>query len=260
MEIPGQQVEGKDMITRKELREYAKAVGLNIGQAEKDYFQNILLFIIYRNHGNDVVFKGGTALKKCYGLPRFSEDLDFTCMAGIKTESIEAGLKRFNLEFETEAIKYPAGLKATIRLKGPLYSGIRNSLCKLVLDFSFRESVILAPNVKTIGRFLEEIPSFDVFVMQEAEILAEKVRAVLTRTVARDVYDIWFLLNRGIDFDQGIVKKKLEYYGQEWNPEEFARKLIMKKSIWDTELSPLISTIPEFGDVREIIMKKVSGE
>ncbi|MCX6814612.1 MAG: nucleotidyl transferase AbiEii/AbiGii toxin family protein [Candidatus Aenigmarchaeota archaeon] len=248
------------MISRKELQEYAKTVGLNLGQAEKDYFQNILLFLIYRNYGKDIVFKGGTALKKCYGIARFSEDLDFTCLSEMKIEKIEDGLRRFNLEFETETKKYPVGLKVTFRIKGPLYNGIRFSLCKLIMDFSFRENVILNPNIKTIGRFLEEIPTFDVFVMQEPEILAEKVRAILTRTTARDVYDIWFLLNNGVKFDQNLVKKKLEYYNQKWNPREFSRKLGMKSSIWKTELESLIPNVPDFREARKLILENVPGK
>ena len=68
------------MITKTELESYAKLRNLiNRGYAEKDYFQNILLFIIFGSYGKEFVFKGGTALSKCLGLPRFSEDLDFTC-------------------------------------------------------------------------------------------------------------------------------------------------------------------------------------
>lgn len=61
-------------------------------------------------------------------------------------------------------------------------------MCKIELDLSFRENVILEPRIETIGRFLKEIPAFDVVVMREEEILAEKVRAIMTRTRARDVY------------------------------------------------------------------------
>ena len=33
------------MIDKEELRGYARLRGLNLGQAEKDYFQNIILFL-----------------------------------------------------------------------------------------------------------------------------------------------------------------------------------------------------------------------
>jgi len=245
------------MITKEELKEYAKITNLNLGQAEKDYFQNILLFIIYQEYGKGIIFKGGTALKKCYGLDRFSEDLDFTCLEKIDIQKIEDGLKRFNLNYELEKKEYKSGLKITLRINGPLYSGIRNSLCKLILDFSFREKVILQPIVKSIGRFLEEVPSFDVFVMQEKEILAEKIRAIITRNKARDVYDLWFLLNKNINFDKKFIEKKLDYYKEHWNKKDFMNKLNMKESIWETELSPLLRDVPKFNKVKKKILSVV---
>lgn len=242
------------MITKDELKEYAKVTNLNIGQAEKDYFQTILLFILYQEYGNELVFKGGTALKKCYGLDRFSEDLDFTCLKEIDIKKIEGGLKRFNLKFELETKRYKDGLKIIFRINGPLYVGIRNSLCKLVIDLSFRENVLLKPLTKTIGRFLEEIPQFDVFVMQEKEILSEKIRAIMARNKARDVYDLWFLLNKNISFDKEFVEKKLDYYNDKWDKKDFINKLISKETIWETELKPLLKEVPTFNKVKEKIL------
>lgn len=248
------------MITKEELKEYAKKIDLNMGQAEKDYFQNIILFILYQEYGNELTFKGGTALKKCYGLDRFSEDLDFTCLNHVDTKKLELALKRFNLEFDIETKQYENGLKAIIRIKGPLYIGIRPSLCKFIIDFSFRENVILKPQIKTIGRFLEEIPSFDVFVMQEKEILAEKIRAIMTRTKARDVYDVWFLMQRGAEFDIKLIEEKLKYYGLEWDLKEFEKKLETKRGVWETELKPLIPAVPEFYETKKAILNRISSE
>lgn len=45
---------------------------------EKDYWVTFTLFSIFKNKiGKETVFKGGTALSKCFGLiQRFSEDID----------------------------------------------------------------------------------------------------------------------------------------------------------------------------------------
>lgn len=246
------------MITRAELREYAKLSALNLGQAEKDFFQSIILFILYQEYGKSMVFKGGTALKKCHGLDRFSEDLDFTCVDKVDVKKLENGLKRFNLESEMEMKGYKGGLKVILRIKGPLYIGVRPSLCKFIIDFSFRENVILKPEIRTIGRFLKEIPMFDVFVMQESEILAEKIRAIMTRIKARDIYDLWFLLEKGVKFDEKLARKKLNYYRQEWNHKDFVKKLNMKTEIWETELRPLIKNMPDFKKVRRFILQNLS--
>ena len=66
------------MIDFDTLKKIAKIKGINnIGFAEKDYFQELILLGISRE-APELVFKGGTALYKMHGLNRFSEDLDFS--------------------------------------------------------------------------------------------------------------------------------------------------------------------------------------
>jgi len=244
------------MITKEELKEYSKLMNLNLGQAEKDYFQNIFLFIISQEYGNELVFKGGTALKKCFGLDRFSEDLDFSCREKVNFEKIEIGIKRFNIEYEFEKKEYERGLKLIFRLKGPLYVGVRSSLCRIEIDISFRENILKNPIIKNIGRFLNELPSFEVLVMSEEEILAEKIRAIMSRELARDVYDLWFLLNKGTKIDMEFIKNKLKYYNEEFDKNKFRKKLSEKKIIWKTELIPLLKKVPDFVEVKNYILKE----
>jgi predicted nucleotidyltransferase component of viral defense system len=49
---------------------------------EKDYWVTNALFTIFNNKiGKDTVFKGGTALSKCFKLiERFSEDIDLVVL------------------------------------------------------------------------------------------------------------------------------------------------------------------------------------
>lgn len=49
---------------------------------EKDYWVTYALFTIFNNEiGKDTIFKGGTALTKCYtGIERFSEDIDLVVL------------------------------------------------------------------------------------------------------------------------------------------------------------------------------------
>ena len=245
------------MISKKELEEYARLRGIkNIGQAETDYFQNILLFIIYQNFGNEIIFKGGTALSKCYGLDRFSEDLDFTCKNNLDFKTIKEGLKRFKLDFEIEEEKFERSRTYIIKIKGPLFNGNKNSLCRIILDFSFREEILINPLIKNIGRFLEEIPSFDVYVMSREEILAEKVRTILTRNKSRDVYDLYFLVESGLKPNKNLINKKLEYYKIEFNEKEFVKAIKNKKEIWKSELSGLIKNVPNFNIVLNKILER----
>jgi predicted nucleotidyltransferase component of viral defense system len=245
------------MISREELRDYAKVRGLNRGQAEKDYFQNIILFILFQDYGKTLVFKGGTALSKCYGSPRFSEDLDFTCEDEFNQEVLERGLKRFGIDYSMSKKEYPVGTKITLRIRGPLYMGNPQSQCNLILDISFRENTIISPEIKTVGRLLEEIPQFNVYVMNEKEIFAEKVRAIMTRDKARDVYDLWFLLGNGIKFDVELIRRKLDYYNEKWSNAKFVRSVSEKEKIWKTEMKPLLEEFPEFVTVKALIIKSL---
>ncbi|MEK6848678.1 MAG: nucleotidyl transferase AbiEii/AbiGii toxin family protein, partial [Nanoarchaeota archaeon] len=85
------------MITKEILMQNAKAKGLtNKEHIEKDYFQDKLLYSIYRQT-NLLVFKGGTALYKLYNLPRFSEDLDFSIINKLDAPAIIKNVaKSFN--------------------------------------------------------------------------------------------------------------------------------------------------------------------
>ena len=183
--------------------------------------------------------------------------LDFTCNEKFDSKKIEAGLQRFRVEYTKKMVEYKDGLNIALKIKGPLYNEKPHSLCGLVIDVSFRENVILEPEVKRIGRFLEEIPAFDVMAMQEEEILAEKIRAVLSRKAARDVYDLWFLLGKGIDPDKKLITEKFLYYSQVWNFEQLREKIEDKRSIWNSELKLVMnSVVPDFDVVKKEILKK----
>ncbi len=235
------------MISKEELKEYAKKRNLrNIGFAEKDYFQTVVLFILSQEYGKELIFKGGTALSKCYGLDRFSEDLDFNCEKEFNPKKLEKGLERFDLDFKLKETKYKNSLKVTIWIKGPLYIGTKNSFCKIELDISLREKALERPEIKSLGKFLEEIPVFDVFVMKEQEILAEKIRTIFTRNKARDVYDVLFLIEKGIEMKKEMIKEKISFYSLEWDKKKFLYLLKNKKEIWESELIPLVYRVPNF--------------
>ena len=52
--------------------------GLFVRSALKEVLQDYVLNFVYNNKTyKDLIFTGGTCLRKVYGLPRLSEDLDF---------------------------------------------------------------------------------------------------------------------------------------------------------------------------------------
>ena len=79
------------MLTKSELLGYK--TWPNRYQLEKDYLQYAVLLEIFKRSKGGLVFKGGTALQKCYGLDRFSEDLDFTTDSADEIRRVEDGLQ-----------------------------------------------------------------------------------------------------------------------------------------------------------------------
>jgi len=83
---------------RKRLEEARRDAGLSWEIIEKDYILSWVLAGIAANVKlqGELIFKGGTALKKCYfGNYRFSEDLDFTAKEEIvRGELLEKQIKK----------------------------------------------------------------------------------------------------------------------------------------------------------------------
>ncbi len=252
MEAEGMNVE--------ELKAYALKRGLNLGQAEKDYYQNILLFILYQNTGNELVFKGGTALAKCYGLNRFSEDLDFSASErkdyvkiirdGIDSFGIRHALKRQTSSEENASFM--------VTMEGPLYKGSEKTLCSVTVEMSFRERAFMEPRINTIGHHMDITPVFDVYVMQEEEIMAEKTRAIMMRTSGRDLYDVCFLIANGVKPKREIINKKLRTVGLKFEYNSFAEKCRETRKVWDSELSSLVRNVPDFSECLEKALEAYS--
>jgi predicted nucleotidyltransferase component of viral defense system len=69
-------------IFEQAVRATAQYKGLREIYVEKDYWVTFALSVIFHSDMKDsVVFKGGTALSKCYGkIERFSEDIDLVLL------------------------------------------------------------------------------------------------------------------------------------------------------------------------------------
>jgi len=85
--------------------------------------------------------------------------------------------------------------------------------------------------------------------MSNEEILAEKVRSILTRDMARDVYDINFLLDLDTEINPILIEKKLQYYEMKFDPNSFYKALKRKRDIWSKELKPIVKEVPPFSEV-----------
>ena len=145
-------------------------------QAHVDAMRAVLASV----HDTQLVLKGGTALLLCYGLDRFSEDLDFDAP------------KKFNLESRLgQAVRSLAQSVRLIRTKDTetvqryrieyTVGGIEG---RLKVEVSCRDAIDPGDVVERDG----------IRTYCTARLVEQKIAALEGRTAARDLYDVHFLV------------------------------------------------------------------
>jgi len=171
------------MITKEILQESAKRKGLsNKEYIEKDYFQDLVLFNIYKKT-NLLVFKGGTALYKLYDLPRFSEDLDFSLLENFDFEKVVGEVAK---NIEGASVREIKKTEGSVLIKMG-FKGIITSYNTIRLDISLKNPLIDKFDVKSYISSYADINPFSLRTMSLKEIVAEKIHAILNREKARDL-------------------------------------------------------------------------
>ena len=215
-----------------------------------------------------IVFKGGTALKKCYYSDyRFSEDLDFTLLKAVDIVTLE---KMLNNVYSTIldmanirlALKKKEATKNSytfyVNFSGPLGADIGRKEIKL--DFTIKEKIIYSVASKTLLRGYEEytdLPSdimINVYTLEE--IFIEKCLSIIdrSRNEPRDIYDLWYLASNEcsdcVSMAEGI-KLKGSYKGiTSFNIlDALNRKERNYESLWKAKLEQHMLNLPHFNKV-----------
>ncbi len=237
------------MISKEELVELRQKRGISLYYLEKEYLQYIFLEAISK-YGDKVVFKGGTCLRICYGLERASEDLDFSSDFSISKlkEIVSNCLKSFDLVgidyFDLIEKEFEGNIRFEIKFKGPLFNGNLNSANNLKIDFN--KNKVFYKKAKVIKQIFSDVLSFVLVALSEKEILAEKIRALANRKQARDLFDLWVLIGRGVEVDKDLIKKKLKEESVNLNK----IKLISKEA-YEQDLRNLVRFIPDYEQVKK---------
>jgi predicted nucleotidyltransferase component of viral defense system len=142
---------------------------------------------------NPLVFIGGSMLRLCYGLNRFSIDLDFWFRKEVDPESFfvscqemfsrfyrlkDAAQKHNTLLFEFASRDYPRGLKVEIRKE---IKQVKTEDTIAFSRYSWQQVLVRAIALQ--------------------DMMREKIQALLDRGEIRDCFDIEFLLRRGVEID-----------------------------------------------------------
>ncbi len=154
-----------------------------------------------------LVFGGGTMLRLCWGLPRYSVDLDFWFIKDICYDEFfdkirgylsqwyeltDSAIKFYSIVLELRSSEYPSKLKIEVR-KG-----------HIICDFEQR--IAFSP-------YAEKQVLLTAHTLKQA--LSNKIDAALDRKIIRDFFDIEFLLRQGLvlDADKDGLERLKEIIG-----------------------------------------------
>jgi predicted nucleotidyltransferase component of viral defense system len=271
---------------RQRLEDARKATGAPWEILERDYLLSFILAGIagIRKINATLVFKGGTALKKCYfGDYRFSEDLDYSALPKApRGKDLEKLMRRacdkasalmneyspVRIVFKRYAEKkpHPAGQEAfEIRAQFPWH---KEPLARVLVKVTFKER-LLKPAVKKslIHEYGEKLGS-KITVYSLEEIIAEKLRAILqnkqilekkgwSRSRARDFYDLWRIFktySRSLKLAgfKHFLEQKCRVRGVFFKSgADFFPDVVMGEveRTWDQWLGPLVPELPPYQKV-----------
>ena len=271
---------------RTRLQEARGRLGIPWEVLERDYLLSWVLAGVGQTPTlrDKLVFKGGTALRKCYfGDYRFSEDLDFSALEGVpKGEEMERMVREacetairlleeyapveVSCERYTEREPHPGGQEAfAIRARFPWQSRLQT---RVMIEVTMDERVLLPAERRQVIHDYGEPLNAEVKVYSLEEIVAEKLRALLqqadmlerrgwSRSRARDYYDLWRVFGAYKDrmdlagFDSLLREKCVARSVSFAGPDDFfhAAMLAYVEETWEQWLGPLVPGLPSFDTV-----------
>ena len=263
------------MISSTELRRLAGAWNIDMTVVERDYMLSWALAGLYRQPqlAQTLVFKGGTALRKCY-FPdyRFSADLDFTLSTPLSLSELrgeieaacleigeETGLRFSPTDFRTvRDVPGEEAHQARIAYIGPL-GRLGGSPPRIKLDLTIYETLVLPAERRTVHHPYSDAGRLDLTVSVYAleEMLAEKLRAMLRRARARDLYDVWQLLTRyagSLKLEQvrHVLDTKAQFKGYPFSGVDDFLTAENRQSwsvSWDASLSRQVPAVAAYSEV-----------
>ncbi len=136
-----------------------------------------------------LVLKGGTALRLCYGLDRFSEDLDFDTNVLLRLENFLAS------SMKQVGISHPLARNATIDVLKST-----NTSSRYRINYAGDRSIKVEVSHRTTPK-KQDISLINGILTYKVDVLIDqKLGALQGRTAARDLHDVVFLFSNYRDF------------------------------------------------------------
>ncbi len=261
------------MISIVEINRVANKYQVPAETIEKDYIISWILWSLSKSDIKDYfTFYGGTALKKIYFEDhRFSEDIDLISEKGFSKDQLHQFLLCI------EKIKEEVNIAVTIDYEKSqsmqsreimylLYDGFEEIVGapkEIKIDFNMNTTIYgvsqLAGVIETYSDLKNRRSLLNA--MTSNSILANKIGMLfdISRDEPRDIYDIWFLLNRQQQFEfsfdqiQSIIKEKYSFKPTT----KMIKDRLKLQQHWQTRLQKQIANLPEQHIVIQEILNKL---
>lgn len=146
--------------------------------------------------GSQIVFKGGTALKLFYELPRYSEDIDYDSLPGVSPQElmdiIKNLCKKRRWEITDKALKYHT-LLFELRFAGP--------------ERNFRFKIEISTREKELKTAVMPLRGVPVLTLEPSFLMTEKLLTFFDRQAGRDIFDAWFILKNAYPLDEARIER-----------------------------------------------------
>lgn len=237
----------------------------------REYLQVLILKSIYQSkYGNCLSFMGGTCLRICHNLKRYSEDLDFTLNKNVPGYSfkelngiIASFLKNTEFIVDTNFNEEATVQRSFIRVSDVLHifgiSNIKNQKLHIKLEIDTNPVKISSDEIESffVTKFNEMFP---ILKHTDDTLFAGKIAAVMNREYAkgRDFYDLLWNLNRKQEINIGYLNRVMKQMG---NEEKFENKAdvisALEKRVKDVPIEKIMSDVGRFlEDPAEAVVMK----
>jgi len=264
------------MIPLTEINATAKKFKIPISTIEKDYIISWILLSLIQNKfiGEKFIFYGGTAIKRIFFEGhRFSEDIDLLSCESFSLEELKKDIKVITYAAEEANIVLNINHGRTtykdnrvqMYIEYDGYEEITGVPKEIRIDLNMKMDSFGKVELKNIIKSYSDVNSEEkIKVMSLNTILANKLGLLteLNRNEPRDIFDIWFLLNRREQFNFNFsevcetFRQKYGYYPDLSVLKSGLNSYKVKKN-WEIRLQDQISELPKVDIVINAVEKEL---
>lgn len=240
------------------LQELAEEIGVDPLVLERDWvLTEIVYHLVQQPVGQDLVLKGGQALRHVYGSDRFSKDVDYVARRRVDFADLR-DLLTIRYPRLRPPVTPPQSTRFGLKIDPIAYSGPLRVPGSVEVEVSFREDIQRPDRTMDyISPFREPFP---VAVMDLHEMIAEKVRAMVQRGNPRDLYDLWFIFSRvGSPISAEIVAQLIPLkftpplVSKGWRPQDLYTRIRTMEHEWTSALTVLVAEPPTFDEALDVV-------